>query len=229
MPTINLSSVGLPGVGYQFAGTIKRLVFTNKDPISLTKHIWQLTAKERQRIADQLKIDIESLDGIILRIYDAYEGSGNNKKTGALTGEVTWKDAVVYNAKGYRTKLNYSVVGKLLSPRYYKIGDTLVEVNNSIARLVDKQELKTIALQELRQVGADDLWTLNSYPIIYDQICSYSQEKHLGVAPGLLPVSNGVLNINKGCLVATGDIYLTKMAVDFVPDATACPKISHMP
>jgi phage/plasmid-associated DNA primase len=141
---------------------------------------------------------------------------------------MSWGDAVKMNAKNEPTGLNASVIANLIYQDCARIDMLIFKVENNIGRILTVEDLKTIILEGLRSVQAQDLYSTTTYPLVRDQLLPLLPVKKLGTTEGFIPMKNGVLDVCKGEIVPVEDIYLKTTNIDFNPMAVECPKIQQM-
>jgi hypothetical protein len=133
-----------------------------------------------------LSLSRDDLDDLIINLHDAINEAPREKRHSPEISdiEVSWLDAVRYDLRGETLGLKPEIIAKLLCTRYKRIGDSLITVDSGIAKIVDKQELKSAVLQELAKIKMDGLWSMNSYALIYDHLCAQVEETSLDTTPG---------------------------------------------
>ena len=231
MTSVKLDHVGLPGATYKFAGPIKKVVCSDGQTISLNVDPWRAKSDQLMEVSRHCNVSISTVEDAFIELQDVMqEKPVTTTRAGKNPTKVasSWDDVVKLDAKGNRSALNAAAIASLIYEDYVRIGDSILQVENHIGRILTKEELKIKVISGLKTIGAEDLWAMNTYQLVRDQLLPLIPEGRLGESMGYLPCKNGVLNLNTMQLDDDVGIYLKTLEVDFDPSATECPKITTM-
>jgi phage/plasmid-associated DNA primase len=232
MTTIKLDNFGLKGVSYKFAGSIKKLTTKAGEEVSLNTDPWKVKAGKLNEVAAIIGYPVSKVEDAFIELQDSMQVE--RPESTVLQGKnadkivTSWSDAIKVDANGNPNGLNAEAIAILLAPGHARIGDSVFRVENSIGEMLSEEMLKIDIIKGLKSVGAGDMYAMNTYKLVRDQMLPLVPESKLGTRAGFLPVRNGVLDITKNKLVKADGIYLKSLSIDFDPNATECPKIDTM-
>lgn len=228
MSKIDMGAFGLPGITYHFAGKTRYFQKANGEKISCKAAPWDIKSEEKGNFAIFCGVTLEQLEEAFVALSDTLSEKSKKTQTGtAKNVNYTWEDAVEYSGKGDQLKLNYSVIGKLLSDNFIRVDDILMRATNNVAKPVSKEMLTREVISHLDEIQAGNLWNTQSCTLVRDQILAACKSKKVGQVAGFLPVRNGVLDLTNMELIQTEDVYLSSVSADYDPEAT-CPAIEEL-
>jgi hypothetical protein len=228
---VKLADLGMPGVSYLFAGEIKKLVLDDGRELVLNRDPWKLKDKQLIEISRGVDLTINQITNTFIELHDILVKKPKEETRAGKNPEKvisSWEDVVKIDAKGSPTGLNTEAIAILLAPGHARIDDVIFKVGNNIGDMLSEEKLKIDILHGLKTVGAGDLYAMNTYKLVRDQMLPLIPESTLGNTLGYLPVLNGVLDIRKGELIQAGGIYLKTANTVFDVAADKCPKIETM-
>lgn len=233
MTTIKLDNFGLKGVSYRFAGSIKKLTTKAGEEVSLNTDPWKAKSAKLKEISEATGYPVGKIEDAFIELQDSMriekpESAEVIQGKNAEKVISSWTDAIKVDANGNPNGLNAEAIAILLAPGHARIGDSVFRVENNIGEMLSEEMLKIDIINGLKSVGAGDMYAMNTYKLVRDQMLPLVPESKLGTRAGFLPVRNGVLDIAKGKLVKADGIYLKSLSIDFDPNATECPKIETM-
>jgi hypothetical protein len=231
MTKLKLDKIGIPGAVYEFGGKIRRVILSDGTKIKFDTDPWKADDAKLIEISRASKLSVDAIEDAFLKLHDKMKDKPDEKVRAGKDIEkmnVSWEDAIKRDANGNPVGLNAEAIAILLAPNHARIGDVIFSVTNNIGDMLSEETLKIKIIRGLKTVGAGDMYQMNTYRLVRDQLLPIIPEGKMGSTDGFLPAKNGVIDIRQNKIVPTDGIYLKTLSVDFDPTQTACPKIESM-